>query len=533
MAFMPSLTQEARETLCEMLDNDELTDITVKGEDSEISHRIHALVLASISTKFKEKLWPGSHEGEVRFPFPEQVLKAIIGIAYHGKIEDEFLSRWLEDSLRVSIQFEVEELQDAVCDYLTRKITVNNMLHFWKLAKELLRNRKTEKLTKCVVKFISRNVELLPYDEILTLSTNDFKEVLSCEHLNMTRNCAEKLVRMYIDANRLTRGAQASLKSLAKTPTKNRIPKSVILAVGGWGADAPSGSSETFNPLTGVWKPVHFQLPLGTITYHRLELLEANLYMIGGYLKHEGTEAFLDSLYRYDITKKCWDEMAPMSVPRCYVSTVTLDGKIYAFGGRTSNQPGRLSTVEVYDPELNLWSNVAEMCVARSDFSTVVFEDCIYAIGGFDGFTYLNSIEKYNPKTESWAFVGNLVTPRQGASAIVCKNRIYVLGGFDGGERLRSVECFDIKWNGTLQWHQVPNMITCRSNFAACMMANDKDLMVIGGFKEDVNAGLRSVCKDVEILNTERNVWRSGPCLAEAKSALACIMLDNQYSEFK
>ena len=42
-----------------------------------------------------------------------------------------------------------------------------------------------------------------------------------------------------------------------------------------------------------------------------------------------------------------------------------------------------------------------------------------------------------------------------------------------------------------------------------------------------------SVCKDVEILNTERNVWRPGPSLKEAKSALACIIVDNQHSEFK
>ena len=110
MAFMPSLTREARKTLNEMYENDELTDITVKGEDSQIGHRIHAIVLASVSSKFKERVRPGSHDGEVRFPFPEQVLKAIIGIAYHGRIEDEFLSRWLEDALHVSLKFVVKEL---------------------------------------------------------------------------------------------------------------------------------------------------------------------------------------------------------------------------------------------------------------------------------------------------------------------------------------------------------------------------------------------------------------------------------------
>ena len=533
MAFMPSLTREARKTLNEMYENDELTDITVKGEDSQIGHRIHAIVLASVSSKFKERVRPGSHDGEVRFPFPEQVLKAIIGIAYHGRIEDEFLSRWLEDALHVSLKFEVKELQDAVSDYLKRKISVDNMLHFWKLAKQLSKNVENLNILNCVVKFISRNVEILSHDEILSLPILAFKEILGCDHLNMTRNRAEKLVRSYIEANRITRGAQSSLKSLAKIPTKNRIPKVVILAVGGWEKDAPTGSSEVYNALTEVWKPVSLQLPLGTITYHRLEFIKMKLYLIGGYIKHEGTEGFLDTLYQYDTTKKSWDKKASMSVSRCYVSTVTLDGKIFAMGGRTSNQPGRLSTVEVYNPELNLWSNVAEMSVARSDFSSVVFEDQIYAIGGFDGFNYLSSVERYNPKTDSWVIVGNLATPRQGSSSIVCRNKIYVLGGFDGGERLRSVECFNTQWNGTLQWHEVPNMITCRSNFAACVMENNQDIMVIGGFKEDVNAGLRKVCKDVEILNTERNVWRPGPKLSEAKSALACIKLDNQHSGFK
>ena len=228
-----------------------------------------------------------------------------------------------------------------------------------------------------------------------------------------------------------------------------------------------------------------------------------------------------------------WEKMSFMSVSRCYVSTVSFEGKIFALGGRTSDQPGRLSTVEVYQPELNQWSPVAEMTVARSDFATVVLEDNIFAIGGFDGFQYLDSIEKYNPKTGSWAIVGHLETPRQGASSIVCRNKIYVLGGFNGVERLRSVECFHIKWNGTLQWHQVPNMITCRSNFDACLMENDQEIMVIGGFKEDVSTGLRSVCKDVEILNTEQNVWRKGPSLKQAKSALACIAINNENMELR
>ena len=89
----------------------------------------------------------------------------------------------------------------------------------------------------------------------------------------------------------------------------------------------------------------------------RREVVDKNLYMIGGYIKHQGQERFLDSLYRLDTTKKdkSWYKMALMSVPRCYVSTVTLHGKIFAIGGRTSSDPGRLSSGEMYDPVLDLW----------------------------------------------------------------------------------------------------------------------------------------------------------------------------------
>ena len=64
-------------------------------------------------------------------------------------------------------------------------------------------------------------------------------------------------------------------------------------------------------------------------------------------------------------------------------------------------------------------------------------------------------------------------------------------------------------------------------------MENDQDIMVIAGYKEDVSIGLKSVCKDVEILSTERNVWRSGPRLIQARSALACVHINNENLQFK
>ena len=55
-----------------------IMDLTVKGSNSETGHRIHAIVLASVSSKFQDQLSPGK---TISFPFPDKELKAIIGIA--------------------------------------------------------------------------------------------------------------------------------------------------------------------------------------------------------------------------------------------------------------------------------------------------------------------------------------------------------------------------------------------------------------------------------------------------------------------
>ena len=72
----------------------------------------------------------------------------------------------------------------------------------------------------------------------------------------MTRTSAEKLLKVYVRANDIDKGDYSSLKSLAKIPTKKRIPKLVILAVGGWGKDAPQSTDkivEKSEPRVASW----------------------------------------------------------------------------------------------------------------------------------------------------------------------------------------------------------------------------------------------------------------------------------------
>ena len=159
--------------------------------------------------------------------------------------------------------------------------------------------------------------------------------------------------------------------------------------------------------------------------------------------------------------------------------------------------------------------------------------EVFFLIGGFDGFTWLNSIERYNPETDTWSTVGHLTTQRSGASAVTLGDRIYVMGGFDGlfPSRLSSVECFTFGAGlANLTWHTVPDMIDCRSNFAACV--EEEKIVVVGGFKSNPNNAFSGVCKDVEVFDPRENIWKSSSKLNVARSALAVVNCDNEQLNF-
>merc|ERR1712067_155657 len=119
----------------------------------------------------------------------------------------------------------------------------------------------------------------------------------------------------------------------------------------------------------------------------------------------------------------------------------------------------------------------------RSDSASVTYEGSILQIGGYDEGTCLNSIDRYNPETDTWSNVGHMTTPRAGASAVTVLGRIYVMGGVDDNlPGLSSVECFTFGAGlANLTWHTVPDMIDCRSYFAACV--EEDKIVVAGGFK--------------------------------------------------
>lgn len=103
-----------------------------------------------------------------------------------------------------------------------------------------------------------------------------------------------------------------------------------------------------------------------------------------------------------------------MPTPRWGLTTVAVNGKIYAIGGTADASRTPLRVVEEYDPSQDSWAGKAELVQARYIPYSSVANGRIYVFAGTQTFpTPLDSVEEYTPdgwKPQSVSSQGKLAT---------------------------------------------------------------------------------------------------------------------------
>jgi N-acetylneuraminic acid mutarotase len=91
-----------------------------------------------------------------------------------------------------------------------------------------------------------------------------------------------------------------------------------------------------------------------------------------------------------------------MPTARSGLATCAVNGRIYAIGGRISENPRIVtSIVEVYDPVTDTWTEDVDMVVPRDLLSASAVNGKIYAIGGWNPSMAprtLSTVEEYTPE---------------------------------------------------------------------------------------------------------------------------------------
>ncbi|KAJ8494008.1 hypothetical protein OPV22_015729 [Ensete ventricosum] len=132
-------------------------------------------------------------------------------------------------------------------------------------------------------------------------------------------------------------------------------------------------------------------------------VVDANLFIIAGYLVDIGKECVSNGVYQYDSRLNRWSTLAKMNVARRDFACAELNGNIYAVGGFDCTGDS-LSSVEVYDPYRNKWTLIASLRCPRWGCFACSFEGKLYVMGGRSSFTIGNSrfVDVYNPQHHSW-----------------------------------------------------------------------------------------------------------------------------------
>lgn len=302
-----------------------------------------------------------------------------------------------------------------------------------------------------------------------------------------------------------------------------------MFAVGGWtNYQQPVATVERFNPYIG-WEDV------SPMTRPRcgvgVAILDNSLYAVGG---HDG-QVYLKSVERYDIKNDTWNkDVADMLHERTSFGLVVLNGYIYAIGGQ-ANGPGQrlnssgsnvitaLDNVERYNPNTNEWEVRQSMQAKRYGAGVTVCDGLIYVVGGaFGGIdqTPTNSVECYDPTTDSWKYIAKMNQCRKHLGCASFEGKIYAVGGRGEDGDLESVECFDPAI--PYKWTCCPGMRNGRSGIGVVEM--DGLIYAVGGHNGEVKLN------NVDCYCPRRGKWLlSEPLRQERLGGGLAVLKDLKY----
>ena len=482
--------------------------ILMSSDHQEIP--VHRLIMASLSPSFSDVM--KSTDTTTIIPFTKKIIEILVMFAYTGSSRlDEFT---IMETLEAADKYKIKELVQLSGDFLiSSALNVSNSLRFYDLSVKFCCEHVIGKISK----FICQNFKgFIVTGQALSFTAEQVSMFVQSVDLQMNVEELEHFIQAWAEAN-VNTYTMGQMDAIMHSISLKRIPDKVVLATGGFSLQ-PTDVIETFNYLTKSWSINHIKLPVNSSSHGVVEL-EGKLYIVGGY---DGQQT-LESLYCLDVSTMVWEEMSSMMSKREGLSTAVIGGNIFALGGYDGSSI--LKTVEMYDPSTNMWTEMPSMKHRRCSFGTTVLEGKLFAVGGFDDHGALSSVEYFCPIEGDWVETSPLITPRYEAAAVTIEDKILVLGGRDETETLKSVECFQLGISRAVRF-QVPDMLHRRSDFSSFVL--EGKVVVVGGYeKGNVFSTEDELCADVEEYCSKEKKWSSGSNLNIRRSALGCVVFNN------
>ncbi|MFN4995896.1 MAG: Kelch repeat-containing protein, partial [Burkholderiales bacterium] len=140
--------------------------------------------------------------------------------------------------------------------------------------------------------------------------------------------------------------------------------------IGGYGEGrVDRGYHHVYEPKADQW---HLAAPLPRGANHvAVVSLEGRIYAFGGFIEQNRNPD--NHAYVYEVSQDKWTSIAPLPRPRGAAAAVALNGKLHLIGGASSPTDERASVGwhEVYDPKTDQWSRKKALPGARDHVGCV------------------------------------------------------------------------------------------------------------------------------------------------------------------
>uniref|UniRef100_A0A668SMY7 BTB domain-containing protein n=1 Tax=Oreochromis aureus TaxID=47969 RepID=A0A668SMY7_OREAU len=434
-------------------------DAIIKVEDVEFP--VHKIILCNCTPYFRALFTHCSDPDKQVFNIPglsPEMMALIIDFAYTGSVS--ITEKNAVELLMAADQLNVMDIVKLCCDFLGEQLCPENCVGIWQFTKVCL---LPELRAKAYHYIINNFEQVVLEEEFLQLTVEEVADILDREDLNvqlettvyealikwishvpaereqhltallskvrlglmtldyLTDNVlSSELVGTNSECQSMITNAILDIHDLGNRPfmsgfchplARPRLPHSILLAIGGWSGGDPTNGIEASRHRANRWVNVTNNLECRR-AYHGVAFLNGYVYSVGGFDRVE----HFNSVRRFDLTTRTWNEVAPMHSRRCYVS---YDGHV------------RLSSAERYQPEINQWSLIAPMHEQRSIASCTTLYSRIYICGGFNGNECLQTAEYYNPETNQWTMISPMNSRRSGIGVIVIDDRLFAAGYYD------------------------------------------------------------------------------------------------------
>ena len=215
-----------------------------------------------------------------------------------------------------------------------------------------------------------------------------------------------------------------------------------------------------------------------------------------------------------------WERLPDMPIPRWEAGTVTLDGKLYTFGGYTMGTKSS-KRADVFDPGDRSWTALAELPSAITHINAVLDRRTVWLAGGFkDGYKgyAISEVWQYHIDRDTYTARPDLPEPRAGGGLALVGRTLHYIGGLtkdrdtDSGDHwtldLEQLE------SPRLTWKPAAPMPVPRNQFSTVTLEN-KIFLIGGQFHHDSG---QTDQPRVDIYHPAEDSWSVGPALEKGHS---------------